>query len=65
VRTARPGSLLRLRGDALRRVEQVTFVGRPGRRDDVTVPAAQATPRSPAACGCAPPRASSRGRARP
>jgi murein DD-endopeptidase MepM/ murein hydrolase activator NlpD len=44
--TARPGSLLRLKGRSMRRVATVTFVGAPGPRDDATVPAAQTTPRS-------------------
>ena len=45
-RTAKPGSFLRLKGREMKRVTTVTFVGAPGPRDDVTVPAAQATPRS-------------------
>src|SRR5688572_27299671 len=45
-RTAKPGSLVRLKGRAMKRVKLVTFVGAPGRRDDVTVPAEQSTPRS-------------------
>ena len=45
-RTARPGSLLRVKGRAMKRVRSVTFVGAPGPRDDVTVPPAQTTPRS-------------------
>jgi murein DD-endopeptidase MepM/ murein hydrolase activator NlpD len=45
-RTARPGSLLRLRGTRMKGVARATFVGAPGPRDDVTVPVAQATPRS-------------------
>lgn len=45
-RTAKPGSLLRLKGGAMKSVKSVTFVGRPGSRDDVTVPVALATPRS-------------------
>jgi murein DD-endopeptidase MepM/ murein hydrolase activator NlpD len=46
VRTARPGSLLRLRGAAMRRVRTVTFLGGRGERDDVTEPVAEATPHS-------------------
>jgi murein DD-endopeptidase MepM/ murein hydrolase activator NlpD len=45
-RTAKPGGFLRLKGRSMKRVRSVTFVGAPGPRDDVTVPAAQATPRS-------------------
>jgi hypothetical protein len=45
-RTAKPGSLLRLVGRSMKRVQTVTFVGAPGARDDVTVPAEQSTPRS-------------------
>ena len=45
-RTAKPGSLLRLVGRSMKRVKTVTFVGAPGPRDDVTVPAEQTTPRS-------------------
>jgi murein DD-endopeptidase MepM/ murein hydrolase activator NlpD len=45
-RSARPGSLLRLRGFAMRKVRSVIFLGGRGDRDDVTVPAAEATPHS-------------------
>src|SRR5688572_5106984 len=45
-RTARPGSLVRLKGEAMRRVRTVTFLGGRGDRDDVTEPVAQATPHS-------------------
>jgi murein DD-endopeptidase MepM/ murein hydrolase activator NlpD len=45
-RTARPGSLVRLKGRAMRRVRAVTFLGGRGERDDVTEPVAQATPHS-------------------
>jgi murein DD-endopeptidase MepM/ murein hydrolase activator NlpD len=45
-RTARPGGFLRLKGTTMKAVSKVTFVGGPGPQDDVTVPVAQATPRS-------------------
>jgi murein DD-endopeptidase MepM/ murein hydrolase activator NlpD len=45
-RAARPGSFLRLRGYAMRRVRTVIFLGGRGDRDDVTVPVADATPHS-------------------
>ena len=45
-RTAKPGSYLRLKGQGMRRVGTVTFLGGPGDADDVAVPVAQATPRS-------------------
>jgi murein DD-endopeptidase MepM/ murein hydrolase activator NlpD len=45
-RTARPGSLVRVKGDAMRRVRTVTFLGGRGDRDDVTEPVAEATPHS-------------------
>ena len=45
-RTARPGSLLRLKGRSMRRVRTVVFLGGRGDRDDVTEPVAQATPHS-------------------
>jgi murein DD-endopeptidase MepM/ murein hydrolase activator NlpD len=45
-RTARPGSLLRLKGGAMKRVRHVTFVGAPGPRDDTSAPPAESTPRS-------------------
>jgi murein DD-endopeptidase MepM/ murein hydrolase activator NlpD len=45
-RAARPGSFLRLRGFAMRRVRTVIFLGDRGDRDDVIVPVAEATPHS-------------------
>ena len=44
--TARPGSLVRLKGRAMRRVRTVTFLGGRGERDDVTEPVAETTPHS-------------------
>lgn len=45
-RTARPGGFLRVKGTRMKAVVSATFVGAPGAQDDVTVPVAQATPRS-------------------
>jgi murein DD-endopeptidase MepM/ murein hydrolase activator NlpD len=45
-RTARPGSYLRVKGRAMRRVRTVVFIGGRGPRDDAAAPVAQATPRS-------------------
>jgi hypothetical protein len=46
IATARPGSVIRLRGERLGQVAYVAFLGGPGRRDNVVVPTTGVTPSS-------------------